>query len=206
MNTNWDAIPNDDIIQKTVSALIANGIDAEVFDSKEEARERALSLVPEQSEVMTMTSVTTKEIGLDAVVNVSGKYKAVRKIFETLDRNTQKQEMKKYGSAPAYAIGSVHAVTHDGKVLIASNTGSQTAAYVYGAGKVIWLVGVNKIVPTVEAGSERIYEHILPLESARLNKQYNITSGSYVSKFLIINREIEAHRIHLLFIKENLGF
>ncbi len=53
-----------------------------------------------------------------------------------MDRATQAREIRKLGGAPDYTAGSVHAVTEDGQVLIASNTGSQLGPYASGAGKV----------------------------------------------------------------------
>ena len=66
-----------------------------------------------------------------------------------MDRTTQARERAKLGATPDLAIGSVHAVTEDGHVLIASNTGSQLPAYVYAAGKVIWVVGAQKIIKNI---------------------------------------------------------
>ena len=123
-----------------------------------------------------------------------------------MDRQTQSREMQKIGSSPEYAIASVHALTQDGKAIIASNTGSQLAAEVYGASNVIWVVGAQKIVQDIDEGFKRIYEYVLPLESDRLNKTYNMTTGSFVSKLLIINREIKPGRIRTIIVKQVLGF
>jgi len=71
---------------------------------------------------------------------------------------------------------------------------------------VIWVVGTQKIVKNVDEGMKRIYEYVLPLESVRLNKAYNISTGSFVSKLLILNREIVPGRITIILVKEKLGF
>lgn len=202
----FSQLATDEIIAKTVTALKANGITVVVVDTKQQAKEKVLSLIPEGEEVMTMSSATLEAIHLPEVLNESGKYKSVRKELMSLDRATQHLQMNKLGSAPHYAVGSVNAVTSDGKVLIASNTGSQLPAYAYGAGNVIWVVGTQKIVSNLDEGMKRIYDYILPLESVRLNKAYNITTGSFVSKLLVINREIQPGRITLIFVKEKLGF
>jgi len=64
----------------------------------------------------------------------------------------------------------------------------------------------KKIVKDLDEGMKRIYDYILPLESERLNKAYNLTTGSFVSKLLIVNREIFPGRITLIFVNEPLGF
>jgi len=191
-------------IERTVSALKDNGIDALVTESGEEARKKVLELLPVGVEVMNMTSITLDTIGISNEIQDSGKFNSVRKKLLSMDRRTQSSGMKKLGSAPDWTVGSVHAVTEDGNVLIASATGSQLSAYAYGANHVIWVVGTQKIVKNLEEGMKRIYEYSLPLESERARKAYGVP-GSSVNKLLIINKEMSG-RITLIFVKENLGF
>ena len=203
---NWTKIPDDKTIEQTAAALTANGMETFVVTSGEDAKNKVLEFVPEGSEVFTMTSKTLDVIGIPQVINESGKYDSIRKKFESMDRQTQSREMQKIGSSPEYAIASVHALTQDGKAIIASNTGSQLAAEVYGANNVIWVIGAQKIVQDIDEGFKRIYEYVLPLESDRFNKTYNMTTGSFVSKLLIINREIKPGRIRTIIVKQVLGF
>ena len=205
-SSKWNEIALDESINNVIQSLKSAGINAVVVNNKEEAKEKVLSMIPEGSEVMTMTSVTLDSIDVNEIINKSGKYISVRDKLSSIDRNKDKMEMKRLGAAPEYTIGSVHAVTEDGKVVVVSNTGSQLPAYAYGAGKVIWVAGAQKIVKNLDEAMKRIYDYILPLESVRLNKAYNISTGSYVSKVLIFNREFEQDRIHLILVKENLGF
>jgi hypothetical protein len=86
-----------------------------------------------------------------------------------------------------------------------SNTGSQLPAYVYGADKVIFIVGTQKIVKNLDEAMKRVYEYVLPLESERAKKAYGVP-GSFISKVLLINREMNPERIHLIFVNEKLGF
>jgi ribosomal protein S21 len=190
-------------INKTIENLKGNGISAELVENAEQALKRFKDLVPEGSEVMQMTSVTLDNLGISKEINESGKYNAVKaKIYsEGISQN----EKNKLGAAPEIAVGSVHAVTENGKVLIASNTGSQLPAYVYGAQKVIWIVGTQKITSDLDEAMDRVYTHVLPLESERAKKAYGV-EGSYVSKLLIINKEVNPNRIHLIFVDENVGF
>ncbi|MBI1978937.1 MAG: lactate utilization protein [Candidatus Aenigmarchaeota archaeon] len=200
----WDELASDAQIQATVKALKANGIDAIVVENGEEAREKVLGILPEGSEVMNMSSTTLDTIGLSKEIMESEKYNSVKKKLMSMDRNTQGAEMQKLGAAPEWAVGSAHAVTEDGKVLIASNSGSQLPAYVYAASHVIWVVGAQKIVKNLDEGLKRIYEYTFPLEDERAKKTYGVGSG--VNKILIVNKEKMAGRITILFVKEKLGF
>lgn len=205
MNT-WKTQANADTVTKTVAALQSRNINALIVENGEEAKKKVLELIPQGAEVMTMTSVTVDTIGLAKELNESGKYNAVKPKLFTMDRETQGLEMQKLGAAPEWSVGSVHAVTQEGNVVIASNSGSQLPGYAYGSQHVIWVVSTHKIVDTVDDAIKRIYEYVLPLESERANKAYNITSGSNVSKMLIVNKETIPQRITLIFVKEHLGF
>lgn len=202
---NWEQLADDATIEKTKQALEANGFNVTVVENGEEAKQAALSLIPQNAEVLTMASVTLDTISLSKEINESGKYNSIRNKLNSMNRETQGLEMQKIGSAPEYAIGSVHAITQDGHVVIASRTGSQLPAYASGSAHVIWVVGAQKIVESVEAGIKRIYEHVLSQESARVKVAYGM-EHSDVAKILIMNQEFTPNRINIILVKENLGF
>lgn len=201
----WNTLATKETVTKTVKALKANGIDAIVVQTRKEAKEKAFERIPKGAEVMNMTSITLETIGVAKEIEESGRYNAVRNKLYAMDRKTQGLQMQKLGAAPEYVFGSIHAVTQDGKILIASQSGSQLPAYASGATHVIWVVGTQKIVADTDEGIKRIYEHCLPLEAERARKAYGVP-GSNVNKLLIINKEIKAGRITLIFVNEKLGF
>ena len=121
-----------------------------------------------------------------------------------MDRKTQNREMEKLGATPEYMIGSVQAVTEDGEVIIASKTGSQMSGYAAAAAHVIWVVGTQKIVPTIEDGMKRIEEYVLPLENARALKAFGVASS--INKVLVVNKEFKPGRTTMILVKEKLGF
>lgn len=194
---------SDEQLEKVMAALRVNGIDAVVVDSGVAAKEYVQSLIPKGAEVMTMTSVTLDQTGISDLINKSGEYKANREIMWSQEATLD--EKKRAGNLADWTIGSVHAITEDGQVLIASNTGSQLPAYAYSSDHVVWVVGIQKIVKNLDEGMKRIYEYVLPLESERARKAYGV-AGSYVSKLLVFNREPRLGRITVLFVKEALGY
>lgn len=200
----WSELADKTTVDKTIDALKINGIEAFLVENGQEAKEEVLKLIPEGAEVMTMSSVTLQTIGLVDEINESGKYNGVKKKLMSMDRAAQGREMQKIGAAPEWTVGSVHAVTEDGHVLIASNSGSQLPAYVFGASHAIWVVGAQKIVKNTDEGIKRIYEYVLPLEDERAKKAYGV--GSEVNKLLIINKEIIPGRLTLILVNEALGF
>lgn len=200
----WDQLPDSATIVRTMEALKQNGITAYFVQNGEDARKKALELIPKGAEVMAMTSVTCDAIGLSKEINESGNYLSVRNKLNSMDRSTQGAEMQKLGAAPDWAVGSVHAVTEQGTLLIASATGSQLPAYAYGATHVLWVVGAQKIVKNMDEAYKRLYEHTFPLENERAKKVYGM--GSNVSKVLVINKEFAPNRLTLIFVNEVLGF
>lgn len=203
-NQEFSKLADSKTIAKAVSALEGNGIKAIVVENGSQAKKEALGIIPEGAEVFTATSQTAEIVSLAKEINESGKYDSVRNKLMSMDRNTQAREMAKLGAAPDFVVGSVHALTEDGQLMIASATGSQLPAEAYSAGKVIFLVGTQKIVKNLQEGLRRIYEYSYPLEDARAQKAYGMRSG--VNKILIINKEMTPERITVIFVKENLGF
>ncbi len=199
----WEKLASEESIGKAVAALKGNGMEVFVVEKGEEAKRKVFEILPAGAEVMTMTSVTLDTLGISKEIVKSGRFNSVRKKLNAMDWKTQGAEMRKLGAAPDWAVGSVHAVTEDGKVLVASATGSQLSAYAYGAGRVVWVVGANKIVKNMDEGIRRIYEHTLPLEDARAKKAYGM--GSKVAKLLVFNSEMPG-RITIILVKEKLGF
>jgi acyl-CoA hydrolase len=199
----FTSLPDDETLAATVLALEEHGSSVEVVDDFDAAREAVLARIPEGSTVMTNTSVTLQETGITDAINEGGPYDSARNRMMALDFETQVQEMKVIGGQPDFALGSVHAVTRDGVLVIASASGSQLAAYAWGAAKVIFVVGAQKLVPTVEAAHERIVEHSLKLEDARAIAAYG--QNSFIGKILEIHQEMPG-RTHVVLIRQPVGF
>ncbi|HET9915376.1 MAG TPA: LUD domain-containing protein [Anaerolineales bacterium] len=203
-NQEFAKLASYDQMERTVKALEANGIQAVVAENAEEAKRIFFELVPEGSEVFLGASVTLETLGIKDEIDQSGRFKALRPKMFAMNRATQGREIRKLGGAPDYAAGSVHAVTEDGQVLIASKTGSQLGPYASGAGKVVWVVGAQKIVKDLNEGLRRIREYCYPLEEVHMQQLYK--TGTSINKILIVNNEIRPGRITMVLVKERLGF
>ena len=202
--TRFSRQASDNRIQRAADALEANGMHVLVAENGDEARRMFFELVPDGSEVFLGASVTLEVLGIKEAIDKSGKYDAVRTKMFSMNRETQAREIRKLGGAPDYAAGSVQAVTEEGQVLIASKTGSQLGPYASGAGKVIWVVGAQKIVKDLDEGLRRIEEYCVPREEENMQERYN--SSTYPSKILIVQREIRPGRVTIIIVKEALGF
>ncbi len=199
----FTALPDDRTLSETVVALEEHGFGVDVVDNLDAARDAVLALIPEGSSVMTNTSVTLQETGIAAGIDDGGPYDSARNKMLALDYATQLAEMKAIGGQPDYALGSVHAITGDGTLVIASASGSQLASYAWGAANVIFVVGAQKLVPDLEVARERINEYTLKLEDARAYAAYG--QNSFVGKVLEIHQELPG-RIHVVLIRQAVGF
>ena len=199
----FTTLPDEHMLAATVTALEEHGFSVEVVDDLHAARQAVLARIPRGSSVMTNTSVTLAETGIADAINENGHYDSARARMAGLDFATQLREMKAIGGQPDYALGSVHAVTRDGTLVIASASGSQLASYAWGAANVIFVVGAQKLVPTPEAARERVYSHSLVLEDARAVVAYG--QHSSVGKILEIHSELPG-RIHIVLIRQAVGY
>jgi L-lactate utilization protein LutB len=201
-NPAYSHLASDQQIKRAANALEANGIHVLIAANAGEARTKVFEIIPAGAEVFTGQSRTLDGLGLPA--EVDKRYLSVRAKLATMDRQTQMREMVKLGAVPEYILGSVHAVTEDGSVVVASNTGSQLAPYAASAAHVVWVVGAQKIVPNLDEAMKRVQEYSFPMEDERLRKVYG--RGSFISKLLIVHKEVIPGRTTMIIVKENLGF
>ena len=199
----FTSLPDDRTLADTIVALGEHGFSVEVVDELDAARDAVLARIDHGASVMTNTSVTLQETGIADVIDSSGNYDSARNRMMTLDFATQAQEMKAVAAQAEYTLGSVHAVTRDGVLVIASASGSQLAAYAWNAANVVFVVGTQKLVRDTEQARERIYKHSLPLEDSRALAAYGMHSR--VGKLLEIHQE-DPGRIHIVLIRRQVGF
>src|SRR5262249_48524994 len=97
------------------------------------------------------------------------------------------------------------AVAETGELVIASAGGNQIAAYAFTSPNVIWVVGAQKIVPTLADAFTRVREYNLPKEDERM-KSLGMP-GSMIGKLLIFEREapLLGRNLTLILVKETVG-
>ena len=204
LSSEFSRLASDERIMSAVGALERNGVRAFVAPSGPEARSLVRSLLVDGAEVFNNTSRTLETIGVADDIERSGRYQALRLRLYQMDREMQRREMRILAASPEYVVGSAHAVTEGGSLLIASASGSQLGALASGAEHVILVIGGQKIVADIETALRRIYEYCFPLEDERARRAYGVPSG--VNNILIVNRVIAPGRVSAVLVKEPLGF
>jgi L-lactate utilization protein LutC len=200
----YGTLADDAQVKRTAAALEANGISVLRAAGAAEAKRTVLGLIPDGSQVYHGASQSLEESGITGEIENSGRYEPLRPRIWSMDRQTQADDIRRLTAAPDVMLGSVHAVTETGSLVTASASGSQLGPYASGAGRVILVVGTQKIVSDLEEGLRRIDEYVFPLEDARAQAAYGVHSG--VNKILIINREYILGRTTVVLVDEALGF
>jgi hypothetical protein len=191
-------------LERAASALTAHGFTVEILDDAAAARARIKDLIPEGASVFTGASETLRLSGIEADINTSGRYDAVRARALTMDRALELDEIWRAMSTPDVIVGSVHAITETGSLVVASASGSQLPGYAGAAARAIWIVGAQKVVPDLPAALRRVQDHCLPLENARAQKAYGQPSA--INRLLILNAEPSPGRGTVLLLREAIGF
>ncbi|MGZ3640814.1 MAG: LUD domain-containing protein [Candidatus Limnocylindrales bacterium] len=192
-----------DRVERVAAALRSHNIETIVVATGQEARETVLHLLPDGAEVHSGKSKTLEDIGLFQELVESGRYDAIRPRIAAMDRQTQGREIRKLVAAPDYMLGSVAALTEDGALVAASATGSQLGPYAAGAGRLILVVGTQKIVPDLETALQRIRDVVFPYENAQVRARLGLDTA--LEKVLIIYGEWQPGRTTVVLVREPVG-
>jgi hypothetical protein len=189
-------------VAKVIKALRNNNIDARVVDTREEAKRVVLALLPQGAEVQWGKSKTLQDVGLTAELE-SGRYDSVQARMMKMDRQIQAREIRKLMAAPDFMLGSVQAVTEAGDLVAVSASSSQLGPYASGAGRVILVVGSQKIVRNLDEATHRIETVVYPYEDALIREK--MMTGTFIGKLLIIWREWIEGRTTVILVREPVG-
>jgi 2-polyprenyl-6-methoxyphenol hydroxylase-like FAD-dependent oxidoreductase len=190
-----------------LEALAANlrnrNFEVVIVDSAAEAKAAVIERIPVGSQVHSGKSKTLEDAGLFQELMESDRYDFIRRRTLKMDRRTQGNEIRKLSAAPEIMLGSVQAVTEAGQLLFASASGSQIGPIASGAGKLILVIGSQKIVPDLESALRRIREHVTPYEDARLREQLGI--GTKLTRILIIEQDFAPGRTTVVLVRNPIG-
>lgn len=193
----------EETLQRVAEQLRGRNIEVEVVADGAEARTAVLARLPKGAEVHSAKSKTLQDAGLFDILHDPNEYDALRPRLMKMDRQTQMREIRKLAASPDFMLGSVQAVTEDGVLVVTSATGSQLGPYSNTAGKVILVVGSQKIVSDLETALRRVRDYVLPWEDAQVRKV--VPSGSFIGKTLIIEREWIAGRMTVVLVRQPIG-
>ena len=196
-----------------VKNLRARHFDAWYCDTKEQALEKALELIPEGASVGWGGALSAEQIGLMEAVN-HGPYRAIDRSKCTTPEERE-QAMKDCLFADFFLSGA-NALSLDGQMVNIDGTGNRVAAIIYGPKTVIVVVGMNKVCDTIEEAVKRAREVASPMNMQRFLRDTpcavtgvcgDCKSEGCICNQIVITRHCRpAGRIKFLVVGEDLGY
>lgn len=174
-----------------------------IVQNGEEAKAEVMKRIPEGAKVHSGKSKTLEDAGLFKEFMENERYDFVRRTTMKMDQRTQRDEMRKLGAAPDVMVNSAHAVTEAGQIVITSASGSQIGPIASGAGKLILVIGAQKIVPDLDTAFRRIEEYVFPYEDARLREVLGV--GTQITRTLILERDFVPGRTTIVLVRDPIG-
>jgi len=205
---SFDTPADMDRIQKTIDALKSRGVSAEILQNGQEAIARLRELIPAGASVSTGASLTLREIGFEEyLISGTHPWKNLKAEFLAEKDPARQQLLRRQSVLADWYLGSVHAVSETGEIVIASMTGSQLSPYAYAARNVAWVVGTQKITSSLDEGIRRVREFVLPHEDKRIRDSTGGKMGSRIGKLMIFEYETPFlnRKVALLFVRQKLG-
>ncbi|MEN9328661.1 MAG: hypothetical protein RI947_1469 [Candidatus Parcubacteria bacterium] len=204
---DYTTLASDDTVKRVSDALTAKGFLPQIVKDGAEALETIKTLIPAGASVMNGSSTTLQQIGfIDYLKSDDHKWNNLHANI-LAEKDPEKQaKLRKESVLSDYYLGSVHALSETGEMIIASNTGSQLPHIVFTSPNIIFVVSTQKITSSLETAFKRLEAHVIPLEDVRMNKAYGM--GTTHSKTLILHQEnpMMGRKVHVLLVNEKLGF
>ena len=195
---------DQEAIDRTVAGLKSRNVDAVVAENGDDALRILIEMIPDGAEVFKSTSETLDTIGYSDYIRQTDRYRNLyAEVSAETDREKQR-ELRRLVSVAEYYVGSVQAIAETGEVIVASGSGSQLGAYVYGAKYVIWVAGVQKICPSLDDALARVKGF-----SVERHHEWAVSQGraaAPLGKLMIFENEQNTDRIKMVLIKESLGW
>ncbi len=203
--STWDTPATDEVITQTKANLEAHGIKVEVVETGVDALAKLKGLIPSGAEVMTGSSTTLHEIGfMDFIESAESKWVNVHALITAENDEQKRHDLRRKAVTSEYFLASVNAISQTGALVACDNTGSRVGAFHAAAKNLVLVASTHKITESVEAGMQRIKEYVFPLEDKRMMAAYGFGSG--MSKWVVLEKEVNPNRITLILVKEKLGF
>ena len=195
-----------------VKNLKSRHFDAYYCETREQALEKALELIPKGATVGWGGALSAKQIGLIDAMN-AGEYNAIDR-----DKTTSPEErvkaMKRCLLANVFITGA-NALSLDGQMVNIDGVGNRVAAIVYGPESIVVIAGMNKVMDTLDAAVVRARTIAAPMNKQRFASQTPCevtgtcgdckSEGCICNQILITRNSKPAGRIKMILVGEDLG-
>ncbi|CAG8535064.1 10390_t:CDS:2 [Scutellospora calospora] len=208
IDDKYVTVASEASLQTTKANLEAKSHEVTILETKEEAFEFLKNLIPKGSSINNGHSTTLEEIGFITYLKTATEWENIHaQILAVTDWNEQAELKRVKGFNVDYYLSSASAITEDGAIVGVDWSGTRIGAWFATAGKLIIVSGTNKIVKDEQEANERVYKHCLELESARVRLAYKMPASNIANYSIIKSGSpFNPKRVHVVFIKESLGY
>jgi L-lactate utilization protein LutC len=201
--TDFAAPASEAELESLAENLRARNFEVVIVDNGAEARAEVLKRIPAGASIHSGKSKTLEDAGLFSELMENEQYDFIRRRTAKMDRRTQMDEIRKLSAAPDVMLGSAHAVTEAGQIVITSASGSQIGPIASGAGHLILVIGSQKVVPDLDGAFQRIKDHVFPYEDARLRETLGV--GTKITRTLILEQDFAPGRTTVILVRDPIG-
>ena len=208
---------NNILGEKIVSNFQKRFFEAYYVQTKEEALDKAISLISKSDVISWGGSVSVSEIGLTDYV--------IKNEYNIINRDLAKSKEEKFSLlrqsllCDTYLMGT-NAITKNGELVNVDCIGNRTAALMFGPKNVIVVVGMNKVTDSVDEAIKRARNIAAPINMQRISANserqtpccktgecFNCISGESICSHIVVTRLCNPkNRIKVILVDENLGF
>lgn len=197
-----------------IKALEKRNMTAFYCEDIESCKNKVLELIPGGSVISWGGSMSIHECGLPEALRDRGDCEVLDRTKYVTPEAQQEFAVKTFQSD--YFLMSTNAVTLDGELINIDGNGNRVASLIYGPKHVIVVMGMNKVVPDVQQGFDRVRNIASPPNTVRLGKNTPCAQSGkcgdclcdecICNQIVVTRRSREKERIIVLLVGENLGF
>lgn len=198
------------MLNQVKAALEKRNFSVQLFQTAQEAKDYILSSISPEQSVGVGGSMSVKNLGLDQALIAQGST-----VYWHWTAEDKEGAHISAATADVY-LTSANAVTADGLMVNIDGHGNRVAATLHGPGKVIFLVGKNKLVQDYSAAIERIKTVACPANARRLNLKTPCAALGYCTDCsspqrmcnttVILDRAVSSHPMEVVLVNEDVGY
>jgi len=214
VDKSWGKGASLESIAKTKKALEEKKYKVDVVETGEDALKLLKTLDVKASSIYVAGSTTLSQIGFTTFLQESKDWakrniKAETVAAQQAGDMTKASQLMKEGQMADVFFSSVASLAETGEIHVVCASGTRTGGFIT-SGKLVLVVGSNKIAKDLESALQRTREYVLPLESARARIAYASwgVTGSSINYETVLYGEnpFGAPRVHIILIKEPIGY
>lgn len=182
------------------------------YDTREEAVNKILSIIKDDSTISWGGSVTLEEIGIKNLLRELS-YNLIDR--DNASNSSERMELMKKGLTSNYFLTSTNAITLNGELVNIDGNGNRVAALCFGPDNVIVVCGMNKVVADIDSAIKRIKTNACTPNCIRLGiktpcsvtgKCADCIDNSICAQIVVTRLSKIKNRIKVILVGESLGF